>query len=189
MIKACLIYYNDATLLPMMLPSIEGKVDTILAVDGRIKRFPGPDVLSTDGSTELIEKAGGIIIGAGLWKDEIEKRQHYVKAAKVGDLLFIIDSDEVLRGSLPRDDGSHSVLVWDIFYGRFQARWCPRLILKTPAIHYKYNHWTIVGSDTILKRWYFGSIYHFKLLRDERRKQAKWVYNFSRPDPIMVRTT
>ena len=186
MIKACLIYYNDADFLPMMLQSLEGKVDSILAVDGKINWFPGPTILSSDGSTEILEEYGATIIGAGRWKDEMQKRSAYLTAANTNDTLLIIDSDELLHGSLPDDHRNCEMLVHSYYQG-LKSEWRLRIVKKVAGMRYGDNHWEIIPDPTLKHPYYDACLYHLHFLRPQSRKQDKWIFNMTRQDPIMWR--
>ena len=195
MTKACVIYYNDAPWLEAMLPSIEGKVDGIFAVDGLIKHFPKFDVLSTDGSTEILERHGAKIISKGIWDDEVQKRNEYIKAANGNDTLFIIDCDEVLRGEVPQDYDWYTMSVYT-FMPPVENHRRLRYFPKSDGLHYQDNHWTLVDYCTNhtfhtnrghYLHWTSGSLYHLNFLRSENRKLAKNMYYLARPDPMLMR--
>ena len=197
MIKACVIYYNDGPWLTALLPTIIGEVDDVIAVDGLIKHFPLAEVLSTDGSTEIIESFGGRVIQRGLWESEIHKRQTYIENAKNGDMLFIIDCDEVLQGVLPDDHHPYTMSLYH-FHTQLESQPRLRLIPKSVNLKYIYNHWTLVDQYRDytqeanlghMTHWKEGSIYHLHFLRSNRRKYAKWIYNVSRQDPVQLRTS
>ena len=187
MLKACLIYYNDADLLPMMLESIIEKVDGILAVDGRFDWYPDLRITSNDGSTELLESYGATIVAQGSWSDEMAKRTAYLKAANTNDLLLIIDSDEVLRGYIPDMDHSCSIQVFSYYQG-LKIEWRDRIIKKVNGMQYHDDHWDIRPfPNPKLHTTLAASLYHFHFLRTQHRKIQKWTFNMCRQDPIMWR--
>lgn len=181
----------------MLLPSLVGKVDEILAVDGRIRCFPGPEILSTDGSVELIEKHGGRIIAAGLWDTEMAKRQAYVNQTFEGEHLLVIDADEVLLGTFPVEPGPYLVRVHSPGYVEYRLR----LILNEGFLAYGECHWEIFGSidgkyaDIDYHQLSVAGkipvaedlhILHFDFLRSESRQLKKWQWTFTRSDPVRV---
>lgn len=92
---ACLIYYNEIQNIERCLKSIHNKFDWIIAIDGAYKEFPHDNFLSTDGSTEMAKRyCSRVIIPEREWKDEIEKRNEYLRQLCYGDFVVIIDADE-----------------------------------------------------------------------------------------------
>jgi len=98
---ACIIYYNEIQNIERCLKSINNKFDYIIAIDGAYKEFPHDNFLSTDGSTEVARKyCSRVIIPEREWKDEIEKRNEYMKQLCYGDFVVIIDADEEMIGNI-----------------------------------------------------------------------------------------
>jgi hypothetical protein len=192
-IIAGLIYYNEADFLPMVLESLEGKIDEIIAVDGKILGFPGRGFLSSDGSTEIIEDAGGRIYGGVLWKTEMDKRQVYLDAAKNGDQILIIDADEILRGELPMIPDFYVTLV----HSFYESAWRLRLLKKTQGLIYGYTHWQVVDYECDwdeksrngdVTKWHLSELYHLDFLRSFERRVNKMIFTVNRKDPVMIRT-
>lgn len=189
---AGLIYYNEADFLPMVLESLEGKIDEIIAVDGKLLGFMGHGFLSSDGSTELIEDAGGKVYGGVIYKTEMDKRQVYIDKAKNGDQILIIDADEILRGYLPL---MHDFYVIPV-HSFYETAWRLRLIKKTQGLHYGFAHWKLI-DDTVdweqesrernVRAWAASELYHLDFLRSHQRRIKKLAFNLCRKDPILIR--
>lgn len=196
-LNACLIYYNDAPLLTMTLPLMEGKFDHIYAVDGKFKGYPRPEAFSIDGSSELIEKYGGEIIGSGVWATEMHKRNCYVNKCKIGDVMFIIDSDEMLYG-IPTGIFGNILLPireFDISSYKWLTNWRLRQIIKTFNMAYYASHWNIVDDDRnyhadsmkhSFPRWSGVLLVHMNILRTYDRTINKRTFNLLRRDPILM---
>jgi len=98
---ACIIYYNEIQNIERCLKSINNKFDYIIAIDGAYKEFPHDNFLSTDGSTEMAKRyCSRVIIPEREWKDEIEKRNEYMKQLCYGDFVVIIDADEEMINNI-----------------------------------------------------------------------------------------
>lgn len=133
--RAVLIVYNDYPLIKEAISSIKGKVDSIVAVDGRFSDFPGGDDLSTDGTREYLLSEGVQLIDAPLL-DEVAKRNLYL-VGEEGDWYVHLDGDEAWQGDVEIPDAD--MLVHKHF-GKQKMRRI-RLFKHVPGLHYEHKHY------------------------------------------------
>ncbi len=97
-----MITYNDIEVIKDSIGSIYHQVDEIIAVDGKYSEFIDDDNewYSTDGTLEYLESLDKVklLFGAGLL--EHEKRNMYIDLLNDGDMVLVLDSDEIVEGKL-----------------------------------------------------------------------------------------
>ena len=110
-IAACLSWYDEpAHFLDRVIWSLSKTVDTVVALDGAWKLYPGGQPYSSLAQTETLEAAcaefglrfvGGTKYAEELWASQVAKRDALMKlAAKTdADWLFVIDADEFVERS------------------------------------------------------------------------------------------
>ena len=99
---ACIITYNDIEVIKKSIESIYHKVNEIIVVDGKYSEFIDDTIewYSTDGTLEYLESLEKVklLFGAGLL--EHEKRNMYIDLLHDGDMVLVLDSDEVVEGNI-----------------------------------------------------------------------------------------
>lgn len=162
-IIACVIFYDEVSLLPECLESLKS-VDEIRMVDGVYADFPHEKPFSTDGSIEVIESYAEkglpitLIRTEDAWPDEPTKRSAYF-SEDPGDWYFIIDADERavfnetagasfedLRAFLATTE-SASVTTDVVRPGETDVQKSERFFRHKPGIRYQNTHWNIVADD------------------------------------------
>lgn len=95
-----LLFHNDIKNLQRLLPTINGYVDMIFAIEGRTwtdkKYYEG----STDGSSEYLKSFDNVLLER-MDNYEYQKRQHVCELCRLYGFpnLIIIDSDEYVIGN------------------------------------------------------------------------------------------
>lgn len=102
---ACYCVFNGERTLAKSLKSILPFVDKVVMVDGAFQLYPHKVPWSTDNTKGIAEElCGNKLIWVGCekaWSGEVEKRSTYFKHVPDGEMLIIIDHDEVLEESKP----------------------------------------------------------------------------------------
>jgi len=95
-IAAGIVFFDDEKGLRRCLNSISNHIDTIIAIDGRFKRFEDGHDISIDNSRKVIESFPNASYYCHPRLTEIDKRNKYLEIAgsKNIDFLLVIDSDE-----------------------------------------------------------------------------------------------
>lgn len=98
--------YMDEPLLRDSLPVVRALVDVLVVADGRYEQFPDVwhGAASADGTLELARKYADLVLeapGGRPWPSEIDKRNAYLERCRPGDLVLVVDADEVLEGERP----------------------------------------------------------------------------------------
>lgn len=110
-VVGCMNVYMDEPLLRESLSVVRSLVDVLVVVDGRYAQFP--DVwhghASADGTLDLARQHADLVIESpgSPWPSEIAKRNAYLERCRVGDVVLVVDADEILEGDQP---GAPSVL-------------------------------------------------------------------------------
>lgn len=184
---AVICAYQEQSLLPGCLASLEGKVDRIVLVDGRYENFPGKGATSTDKTVEIARAFGAEIIlppNNQLWPDQPTKRSAYL-VGKEGDWYLRIDADERLIGELPDVSTLDPTKGYSIY-----MKWpkgcmhttVPCLFCHRGVMHYDRVHCALWSDDRLISRrrdcpmldgvWF----QHLKEYRLPERKEQKRLY-------------
>ncbi|MCL4436144.1 MAG: glycosyltransferase family 2 protein [Thaumarchaeota archaeon] len=161
-IVACYSILNEAETIRQSLISVYPHVDKILIMDGAYEGWPSPEDNSTDETLQRIQEVEEFF---GLGKIKLqqysrmtqgEKRNKLFTANRPGDILLVLDGDEILFGnclSLYRDQftsmkcstiGYVRVLHW-----RGAWDWRPRIFVACSDL--KYDHWfRILHGDQVI---------------------------------------
>lgn len=209
MIQGCVIFYNDGPdLLERCLKSLKGKVDRIIAVDGRYAEFPSLGKnWSTDGCQEIADKyADEVVVNSPLpWADQIAKRNRYLTLRDSRSYYFILDADEYFEGELPRN-ASGDVYSFNIYthmdgHREPMVGCAMRLIRHQHGIKYDVKHAFIWVDGKIINRHEYlpngriqrlecGKIHHTPHARPVKWNQADGEYlrnrreNFADDPPL-----
>jgi hypothetical protein len=98
----CIFYDDGADMLRRSLTSLKAVTDRVLAIDGAYAEFPHKDFLSQKSTSDIAkELADEVITPDRVWKDEVEKRNAYLKLKSEKDYYFMLDADEVVEGGKP----------------------------------------------------------------------------------------
>jgi hypothetical protein len=172
-----LSFYNDVDGLKLLLASIDGQVDQVLAIDGRYPgyaRGKGQADLSSDGSREVCKGYDNVLL-VDYPATQIQKRNKYLQLSKRHglDFLIIIDGDEYIKAGADwatfryvaqkrvRLDLS-MYRIYDIRYEE-QNGWDlgerPRLWFKPWEIRYDVKHyrWYIKAKNHLDRPVYEGN--------------------------------
>lgn len=187
-IVACVIYYNEIDNIERCLKSLKGKVDRIVCIDGAYKDFPHTNHLTTDGSTEIIEKYTECIVQIDrCWHNEIEKRNAYLKCVYNDDIVIVIDADEEMIGNVDKDefeiekeDSNIKKCRANYFYDIKLERldnvpqyWIYRAFKYIHKMEYKGTHHALHAFDQLTNNLKHKQIesFHFKHYMTERNEQ------------------
>jgi hypothetical protein len=187
MIVACIITYNDYPLIVSCVNSLIGKVDKIIAVDGKYKDFPGESFHSTDGTIEYLTGKVDLIYAGNI--PEVDKRNVYLSQLADGDICLNLDSDEYLIGSIPPLNSDFGIIDLADGHSKHVQKRATRFFRYREGMRYKNVHYTLYHNDkqlnnlkTVLsKDLSFENIKDFYIkhnwhLRSELRKHYKSLY-------------
>lgn len=160
--------YNDHVLLPIMLASLKGGIDTIIVADGAYKLYldfykkadKNAKPWSTDGTLQLLEVIPNLppiklieCIDGKPWINQCVKRTALLDAVPEGDWFIIIDSDEMLYGNveegLKEIKESGCIVGYTPLYNagldvsHVRPFWHPRVFKKEHGMHYFRKHWLL----------------------------------------------
>jgi DNA-binding transcriptional regulator YdaS (Cro superfamily) len=169
-IVACINIFNDLTVLPDCLASLEA-ADEIVIVDGAYAAIEHDVPYSTDGTLEYLKDLAAedrrirVVECTKAWADEPTKRSAYFISSD-RDWYLQIDADErleAIRGdadpiAVLRDHLTsclldvHSLPRYDL--ETKTSRYFPRLFRHRDGIHYEAAHWNVVvESRTVAADW------------------------------------
>lgn len=156
-VVACINVWNDAAALDRSVPSWLAQVDQVVAVDGAYVGVPVGTPGSTDRTLEVLDEA---CIHAGVpllvhithefWPDQISKRNVYLDTCREGDLLFVVDADEVatFREGWHLRDFTGDVGWVRIRYPQYRRAYDqPRLFRWREGLHYRGRHHWLWHAD------------------------------------------
>jgi glycosyltransferase involved in cell wall biosynthesis len=149
-IRAVIIAYNEARMLPGCLESVHSQVDEIVVVDGAYRRFPHTVPYSTDKTRQIAEAYGArwIECPPDGWERQYHKRTAYLVGAE-GDWYLHIDADERLVGTLPElVDGNIYALLIQNRAG--VPGWCPRIFQHRGHMRYEGSHNALWSDDRLV---------------------------------------
>jgi glycosyltransferase involved in cell wall biosynthesis len=96
-----MIAYNEECLIGGALRSLQGRVDEIVVVDGRIDEFPGDTAISTDATETIAREYGATVIQQKTpYPTEQIMRSKYL-VGEENDWYFVLDADEILMSDIP----------------------------------------------------------------------------------------
>lgn len=152
LIQACMIFYNDTPqLMERALQAIRPAVDKIICIDGAFAEFPHVKPWSTDGCLDIAKAyADEVVECKEPWKDQMTKRSRYFTLTDPNDYYLLYDTDELFRGTIPRNLGEdcYSVAMEDFMEDGTKSvvdRF--RLIRHQPGIAHKFCHAEIWVDD------------------------------------------
>lgn len=147
-VVALLNFWNDRKGLEATAPVWWPHVDRVVAFDGAYPGTPTDVPHSTDGSVEYLQSLPGAgekleVIEPGVFIPQIAKRTELLQSGRLGDLLFIVDSDEVVANAqalrlTPIDCDVGWVIYKNPIYRRPQT--CPRVLRWRPGLYYEGRH-------------------------------------------------
>ena len=148
---ACVIVYNDKDLLEQSLISLKKAEFKIMVIDGKFAKYPGENLVSTDGSIEIAKKYADMYIpaDASFLSTQMTKRSKYTELVPDGEYFFVIDSDEEYRGK-PIDANTLTEDVYSICLeeaDRKQSTTSIRIWKKYPDLKYMIRHCYLFRSD------------------------------------------
>lgn len=197
MIKACICTFNDDATLEFTISSLIGYVDEIIAIDGPWKNYSN-DLCSTDGTIDILEKYGAQV-HLGRYKNQVDKRNAYIKVTNTNDWILVIDADELLwNGYFLTKLDQYDYTKWgvNILSINYPANLYPgankaalleitpkqnRLFKKHETSHYWKKHFYLF-HDGFNNAWLQYAplsplaIIHIHFLRPHIRKQEKLDY-------------
>ena len=107
-VVACLIALNEAEYIGASIESVYPLADRIIVVEGGndyavAAEWCGPDKRSTDETIAAIHAVddpdGKIELITGAWRDKTQQRNAYAERLKAGDIMLLLDADEVFYES------------------------------------------------------------------------------------------
>lgn len=162
-VVACLNIWDDCVDLQATYETWYPHVDHVIAVDGAYHGTPVSAPQSTDGTLEFLRSLSKVeVIEAG-FMDQPEKRSLYFAAAEEGDLLFIVDADEVIH----HGERLRQIPELDVGWVRYlnpiykRAQDFPRLFRWRPGLHYRdRHHYIFEGNQLVTTCQEGGAGYH-----------------------------
>ena len=99
----CIAAYNRAGSLRQAIASVQLVADRVVVVEGRFIDKRGDSIRSIDGTAEVAREMGAEVIQPQAAKSQPEQRDLYL-LGKPNDWYLILDSDETLQGTFPKQD-------------------------------------------------------------------------------------
>ena len=159
-VVACLNVWNDLAALKETLPTWYPFVDQVLAVDGAYASTGASDPLSTDGTREYLLSLGEKVMLITMANaTQFEKRNAYLDYGRPGDLMFIVDADELVTDAQQLIATPMLDVGWVRIRSQLYARSYgqPRLIRWQPGLRYSgRHHWIYRGDDMLATHQYGG---------------------------------
>jgi glycosyltransferase involved in cell wall biosynthesis len=184
----CVITYNDMPLIAECINSLIGKVDRIIVIDGRYRDFPGQGWDSTDGTLEYLSSLDIDLISS-VNADEVGKRNSYLDQLSDGDICLNLDSDEILKGSIPELTADFGIIDLADGHSKHVQKRATRFFKYRDGMKYANVHYTLYYNNrqiNTLKRvinpeFSTRDIKEFYLLhnwhrRSSQRRQLKSTY-------------
>lgn len=158
-IVACLNVWDDVHALRHTVPQWMPHVDHVVAVDGSYDTV-GTPALSTDGTREYLRQFAKVRLIDASGLSQCAKRSLYFEATQPGDVLFIVDADEMVASaaslrSMPLCDVGW-VQIQSTIYARPYGQ--PRIIKWRPGLRYRgRHHWIFQEERLVCTHQYGGS--------------------------------
>lgn len=167
-IVACVSVWDDRHALTRGAPRWVPYVDHVIVVDGPYRGMPldRARTLGWQGAAKALglppERVRYLAPDPNGWVDQCAKRTAYLEAATPGDLLFIVDADELVTGAecllepMPTglDVGWVRIEYPQLYCRRYRQ---PRLIRARPGLRYGgRHHWIWCGSSLVATHQYGG---------------------------------
>lgn len=157
-VVACLNVWNDRAALEQTLPTWIDHVDHVIAIDGAYGPF---ESLSDDGTAEFLKSFPKVAFWHGTRMSQVEKRSQFFELTGEGDLLLVVDADEMLHGPLNALRSESRLDVgWVRVSGPLYQRpyGQPRVFRWQPNLHYRGRHHWIYTGDRLLATHQYGGI-------------------------------
>ena len=194
MIQGCVIFYNDGPeLLKRCLLSLKGKVDTILAIDGRWNGFKAPTTNSDDGCFEVAQDIADIVLTPKEpWYNQIAKRNALLTLDNPNDFYLMLDADEYLEGYIDNNVLNGDFYAIKIVTEGEDSDNQVRLFRNLEGLKYKKKHswlWLknqIVNQDALnsdFPKLESLKIFHTPDSRPEERQIQDKEYTTNRKEP------
>lgn len=161
---AGVLFYNDGPeLLQRCIRALKACKIKVIAVDGPWKEFVtaarqcGVELAphSTDGCLEVARAEADLVIEApdnieAAPYGELHKRNIYIREVPVGDYVWYVDADEIMRPFvLPEGEPSKDVYILDNYWHQHRVRNVQtiRVYKKYPDLGHKYQHARLYRLD------------------------------------------
>lgn len=100
----CIFYDDGPALLERALSSLKKVTDKILTIDGAYEEFPHEDFRSKEETLKVaLAFSDESIRATRPWKNEVEKRNAYLKLKSNKDYYIMLDADEEILGDKPKN--------------------------------------------------------------------------------------
>jgi len=149
--------FNEARMLPMCLGHLPRDARVWL-FDGAYEDFPHDKPYSTDGTLDVARRWGAKVIAAKRpWRDQMEKR---TKTLVPGEVIFILDADELLHTEMPvlPDDAD---VGWITISSPVYSEPClePRVFRVGKGWHYAgRHHWIYDGANRLVASHHYPAV-------------------------------
>jgi len=195
MLVACIVTYNDYPLIKDCVNSIIDKVDKIVAVDGRYIDFPGDYPYSTDGTLEYLDSLDKVDLILVSGADEVQKRNIYLTKCSDEDIVLNLDSDEVLKGSIPELTCDFGIIDLHDGHSKHIQKRATRFFKYRKGMQYRNVHYTLYWQDKIInnlhevinKDFSFEPVKDFHLIHNWHLREGIRKYYKSQYYKILVR--
>jgi len=155
---AGVLFYNDGPeLLQRCIRALKACKIKVIAVDGPWLEFVtaarqcGVELTphSTDGCLDVARAEADLVIEAPITV-ELEKRNTYIREVPVGDYVWYVDADEIIRPFvLPEGEPSQDVYILDNYWRERRAKNVQtiRVYKKYPDLGHRYQHARLYRLD------------------------------------------
>lgn len=159
-----IIAFNEAKMLPMCLGHLPLGT-RVQVIDGAYTDYPHDEPCSTDGTLDLARRWGAEVVAVTKpWPDQIAKRTAQLVP---GEVVFILDADELLHSELPELPAEADVgwvtMVSPVYDRPFLS---PRVLRVRDGWHYAgRHHWIFdADGDLVTSHTYAGKKYRHAIL-------------------------
>lgn len=190
-IYGCVNLYGQYNLLQKTLPALRRIVDYLIIVEGPYAEFPAYE-REEPNAIYFIQSLADIIISKPEWKNEVEKRNTYLRRIPIGDYALIVDADEEVKGNFPElTEDVYRISLYE--KGKLKNNLL-RLVKKTKDLEYRNCHNYLWREKELLNKQEWPVLENFILEHHleqswRRRKAKEKYYEKLRQEERMYRET
>ncbi len=192
--KIGVMFFNESTSIPGLLSNLMSfgvNSQDVVFFDGPFIGFPTKDVISSDGSRELITNWGAEIVDCGAGTHLEKQNIRFLEMGKRCDVLFKIDCDDRVYGNwqdfknmaesiITKTDRAMFNIPWFDLDGSYAQRsYSPRIFLGPGQFEVKVAHWMFFnGTKRAQATHVIGGIqmFHDSKLRSPKREKDMAIY-------------
>ncbi len=192
--KIGVMFFNEATSIPGLLSNLMSfgvNAQDVVFFDGPFIGFPTKDVMSSDGSRDLITNWGAELIDCGAGTHLEKQNIRFKEMGERCDVLFKMDCDDRVYGDwqafkgiaesiITKTDRAMFNVPWFDLDGSYSQRsWSPRIFLGPGQFEVRVGHWMFfIGEKRAQATHSIGGIqmFHESSLRSPKREKEMGIY-------------